>query len=216
MKKRSPLLAASVANNADFEISVESNMNIVLSTPNSIGNTFLCDLSAIRKRLVVGKDAKSWLANHVNSVPDQMYAISVLPDNALAVRIHRQQWLLIDGYRSDLYDELFMMPSGVHGDVLFLDYECADFALGGPQVDEIMSELCPLPIGDLTAHFWCATRMAHTDTVLIPYDQPYRHYRILATPADARFVYAILSEVLRDLGGEQIGFEQYWRDYCKQ
>ena len=213
MKKQSPLMAPSLARDATLTVGVEAGMEIVLDSPHATDKTFLCDLSAIRKRLVVGRGAAACLGEHIQSVPEKMFVVEVLPENALAIRIHRQQWLLIDGYQSSRYDELFMMPTGAHGEVLLLDYECTEIAVGGPQVGAIMSELCPLPLHDLQAQFWCATRMAHTDVVVIANDTPKRHYRVLTTPADARFVYAILLDTLQDLGGAQIGFEQYWQYY---
>ena len=211
--RRSPLLAASLERNPGLTRGVIANMEIAFRSSNSVENTFLCDLSAVRKRLVVGEDTQTWLAEHIDRVPENIFHAAALSDEALAIRVHHQQWLVIDGNDSSRYDELFTLPTGAYGNVLLLDYECAEFALGGPQVDRIMSEFCPLPMADVEAHFWCATRMAHADVVIIPDDTPSRHYRIITTPADARFLYAIFSDALCDFGGVQIGFEQYWQEF---
>ena len=213
MRKRSPLSAVSLDRRSGLKLGVKERMEIVTASSNPVEKTFLCDLSAIRKRLVVGDGAKAWLAEHIERVPENIFQAETLSEDALVIRIHRNQWVLIDGNAVSRYDEVFTMPTGAHGEVLLLDYECVDLALGGPQVDMIMSEFCPLPMDEIEAHFWCTTRMAHTDVVVIPYDLPNRHYRVIATPADARFLYDIFSSALDDLGGVQIGFEQYWQDF---
>ena len=121
MRKRSPLLSVSLARDATLEFGTESNMEIVTRGEMLGDQTFLCDLSAIRKRLVVGDGANSWLAEHLERVPENIFHTELLSDNAIAARIHRHQWVVIDGFRSTQYDELFTLPSGAYGDVLLLD-----------------------------------------------------------------------------------------------
>ncbi|MGR8950771.1 MAG: hypothetical protein ACU84Q_22245, partial [Gammaproteobacteria bacterium] len=162
-----------------------------------------------------GKAAPSWLDEHIGSCPTTLFECSYSDGGGIAARIHRDQYILIDEYASARYDELFTFPTGRHGDALLLDYECADIVLAGPKAQQVMDELCPMPMMDQPALTWCATRMAHTDVVILPFDLPSRHYRILVTPADARFIYDIFCDAVEDAGGEQIGFNQYWKDFFK-
>ena len=213
MKRRSPLLESSRARYPDLKIGVIGDMEIVTDSPFEPDQSFICDFSALRKRLIVGRSAASWLAEHTGGSPDAMFECSFSESGAIAARIHREQFVLIDEPDSVRYDELFTFPTGRHGEALLLEYECADIVLGGSRVQEVMDELCPMPMLEQPALTWCATRMAHTDIVILPFDQPARHYRILVTPADARFIYDIFSEAIEDADGTQIGFNQYWRKF---
>ena len=213
MKRCSPLLESSRTRYPHLEIGVIGDMEIVTDGPFSQDKAFICDLSAIRKRLIVGHSASNWLSEHTGSSPDAMFECSFSESGAIAARIHREQFVLIDEPDSIRYDELFTFPTGRHGSALLLDYECADLVLGGSRAQDVMDELCPMPMLEQPALTWCATRMAHTDVVILPFDLPSRHYRILVTPADARFIYDIFSNAIADADGTQIGFNQYWRDF---
>ena len=213
MSRLSPLAELSTATHKDLSLGSVSNMRIVATSLYIAGKNILCDLSAIRKRIVIGSTATNWLSEHTGACPSTLFETKALEAGAFVVRIHRDQYILVDGYNTERFDEVFTLPTGRHGDVLLLDYECAEIVLAGPQVDDITSELCPMPMSDIAAGYWCATRMAHADVVILPIDFPTRHYRILMTPADARFVYKIFNDAVFECGGTQIGYHNYWQDF---
>lgn len=213
MNRRSPLAEHSISTHAHLTLGSVSNMNIVANSDYTPGQNILCDLSAIRKRLVVGESAAIWLSEHTGTCPNTLFETQALVAGAFVVRIHRDQYILVDGNDTERFDEFFTLPTGRHGDVLVLDYECAEIALAGPQVEAIVSELCPMPMSDIPSGYWCATRMAHADVVMLPLDEPSRHYRIITTPADARFVYKIFNDAVTEYGGSQIGYHNYWQDF---
>lgn len=214
MKTTSPLLHAPGVGTAALESAVVSNMRIAVRGPRyESGTAFVADLSAIRKRLVVGSGGAEWITQHTGSCPQELFAIESLPDGACAVRIHRSQYLVIDGPDTDRYDELFLLPPGRHGAVLLLDYECAELAIGGPGVEDIIAELCPMPLDDLAPNCWCATRMAHADVQIRVIERPNRHFRCVVTPADARFVFEVISDAIDEHDGMQIGYNNYWQEF---
>lgn len=213
MSRRSPLAELSVTTHDNLNLATVSNMSIVATSAYSPGQNFICDLSAIRKRIVIGETAAEWLSEHTGSCPEKLFETQMLKNGAFVVRIHRDQYIAVDGNDTAAYDELFTLPTGRHGDVLVLDYECAEMVLAGPAVGDIVSELCPMPMTDIAAGYWCATRMAHADVIILPVDVPTRHYRIVCTPADARFIYEIFNDAVGESGGTQIGYDNYWRDF---
>lgn len=213
MSRQSPIVAASRERYPSIKFGNIGNMEIAVSGDFQPGKTFLADLSAIRKRLVVGQAAVAWLREHTHDCPEQIFETRALAEGAILVRIHRDQYVLIDGPATERYDELFTLPTGRHGEVLLLEYECADIVLAGPQVANIMSELCPMPMHEIPNGVWCTTRMAHADVAILPIDSPNRHYRIIVTPADANFLYKIFSDAVAEYDGRQIGFNNYWQDY---
>lgn len=214
MKAESPLLSASLAAAPLPNADMVSNMRIVDSSSSYETDTaFLVDLSAIRKRLIIGSTAPEWITQHTGVCPSALFVNERLNDGAIVVRIHRSQYLVIDGPDTERYDELFLSPHGRQGDVLVLDYECAEIAIGGEGVDSVVSELCPMPLQDLPSTAWCATRMAHADVVIRAIDEPRRHYRITVSPADARFFHEIVLAAVAEQGGRQIGYNNYWQEF---
>lgn len=215
MSRRSPLAALSIITHKELTLGSVSNMSIVAASEYTPGQNILCDLSAIRKRLVIGEAAAEWLSEHTGSCPSTLFETQALVAGAFVVRIHRDQYILVDGNDTDHFDEVFTLPTGRHGDVLVLDYECAEIVLAGPQIESVVSELCPMPMSDIAGGYWCATRMAHADVVILPIDEPTRHYRIITTPADARFVYKIFNDAVTEHGGAQIGYHNYWQEFLR-
>jgi len=213
MSRRSPIAEPSIKRHAGLSLGEVSNMTTVATSAYTPQQNFLCDLSAIRKRLVIGQDAPRWLTEHTGQCPDTLFETRSLEGGAFIVRMHRDQYVVVDGNDTESYNALFTLPTGRQGLVLLLEYECAEMVLAGPNVAEIVSELCPMPMQDIAAGYWCATRMAHADVIMLPVDSPSRHYRILTTPADARFVYDTFSEAIEECGGGQIGYEDYWQEF---
>ena len=211
MTRRSPLAEISIATHQNLSLGNVSNMSIVATSGYAPEQNILCDLSATRKRIVIGATAANWLSEHTGSCPSSLFETKSLEAGAFVVRIHRDQYILVDGYNTERFDEFFTLPTGRHGDALLLDYECAEIALAGPQVEDIVSELCPMPMTDIAAGYWCATRMAHADVIILPVDSPTRHYRIITTPADARFVYEVFNDAVVERDGTQIGYHNYWQ-----
>jgi len=169
---------------------------------------YVADLSALRRRLFVGRAAPRWLAERNIVVPSGLLEYSELDTGAVIVRLHRHQYLLIDGVDNSPYNDLFALEPGRHDDVLVVAYEAAEMACGGPHVDELVAELCPMDIVGVEGNTWIATRFAHCELALRRLELP-AHYRVLCSPADARFVFGILREVTLERDGAVLGFDDY-------
>jgi hypothetical protein len=194
----------------DFEIGQTHGMRIALRAkrdPTRAG--YVADLSALRRRLFVGRDVPSFLAEQNISAPTGLMEYRELDGGAVIARVHRHQYLLIDGIASaSAHDDVFALEAQRHGDVLVVDYEAAEIACGGPHVEAIVAELCPMDVAAVKPNSWIATRFAHCELALRRIEEP-SHYRVLCTPADARFVFGILSEVTRERDGAVLGFDDF-------
>ena len=207
MNKQSPLLSA--FDDGEFEIGEINRTNIALRTKHSgTSDNYLADVSALRKRLFVGRSAPQWLQAHGITVPHKLLQTTELGGGAIAVRLHRQQYLLIDGLDSAAVGDLFTLVEGRHDDILVLAYEAAELACGGPHVNALLAELCPMDLSTCAPGSWIATRLAHCEVALRRIDDP-AHIRIVCTPADAQFLFSVLSRVTQERDGLIVGFEDY-------
>ena len=76
-----------------FEIGVIAQMRIARRARDPRhGAAYLADLSAIGKRLVVGKSAPAWLAALGVQAPRGLLECRAVADDAMVVRLHRDQY----------------------------------------------------------------------------------------------------------------------------
>lgn len=205
--KQSPLLAAYSAQ--AFELGAVNDMNIALRAKvNGSRGDWVADLSAIRRRLIVGRAAPAWLAEHDIVAPRGLLEARELAAGALIVRLHRHQYLLIDSVDEAGFDAVFSLEDGRHGDVLVLPYEAVEIACGGPHVEALVAELCALDVSAAGRGTWIATRLAHCELALRHNEAP-AHYRFTCSAADARFLFGVLCEFTLERGGAILGFDDY-------
>jgi hypothetical protein len=207
MTRTSPLLSAYPLSH--FEHGVAHNTRIALRSNRGLPNpNYIADISAIRRRLFVGAKAPGWLKERSIDVSDRLFEYRALDKGALVVRLHRQQYLLIDSCGVSSYDALFELDEGRRADVLVLDYEAAEIACGGPYVADMLSELCPMEVAAVTGTTWIATRLAHCEVAIRRQQNP-MHIRINCAPADARFLFGILSTIALERDGAVIGYDDF-------
>ena len=143
--RHSPLLSA-YASEA-FEIGEVNDMNIALRAKSArLPSDYVADLSAIRRRLFVGRPAAYWLAEHDIDVPAGLLKYNELESGAIIVRLHRHQYLLVDSIDGSAYDNIFSLVEGRQDDILVVAFEAAEIACGGPHAEDLLTELCPMDI----------------------------------------------------------------------
>jgi hypothetical protein len=215
MIRRSPLLSAYAP--SAFELGEVYGMQIALrATAQGLQSNFLADLSALRRRLFIGAGAAQWLDQHDIPTPVRLLEYTELDEGAIIVRLHRQQYLLVDGVQNSSYDALLDLPESRDDNVLILAHEAAEIACGGPHVAAVMAEFCAMDLGTVGENVWLPTRFAHCEVALRRVDFP-AHYRIVCSPADARFLFGVLEEVTLERGGVIVGFDDFhalanWED----
>lgn len=197
-----------------FEFGLEHGMRTALRAHQAgIGTNFLADLSALRRRLFVGARVAEWLAERNITVSQNLFECAALEHGAMIVRIHLQQYLLIDSIASAEHtgtaqDGLFSVAQGRSEDTLVLSYDACEMACGGPDVAALMAELCPLDLQIASEHHWVPTRLAHCEVGLRQLSSPH-HYRISCSSADARYLFGVLREVTLERAGTIIGLDDY-------
>jgi len=95
--------------------------------------------------------------------------------------------------------------------VLLLPYECAEFALLGADLDPLFNELSACNPALLQADRWLATRFAHAEVGLRLITVPQPHLRVVCSPADARFLFELLSTLVAEHGGLTTTLDAYIR-----
>lgn len=206
-ERRSPVL--SEFDPGGFEIGIRSGMRCALATKqDSIHTNFLADISALRRRLFVGVAASDLLARNGIDITLGLLDVAVLDHGARLARIHRDQYLLIDGPDGNAVEALFELDPGRHDDVLVLPYDAAEFVCGGPDAGSIIAELCPADLGSASASLWNATRLAHCEAIVHELEEP-PHYRIGCSYADAGFLFGVLREIIVSADGVLMGLNDY-------
>lgn len=170
------------------------------------GGNALVDLSAVPRRLVVGPGAADWVSRHTGLRPGAMFLIST-GEGGCCVRLHQQQYLLIGALHASAAPGWLDAQSAT--DALVLPYECAEFALLGPCREPVLRELSTLRPDAIVPGRWVAARLAHADIGLRTVDDPQTHWRIVCSPADAHYLYGVVSELVREHDGVVTTFDAY-------
>ena len=169
----------------------------------------LVDLSALRKTLVIGPGAKDYLQTRFGCAPQALFDCVTTTEGRTLVYIHYDQYLVIDdvaGHEPLLGDE--------HHDVriddgLLLRHDACECALIGPGRVEILHETSATAASLLDTNRWLATRIAHADVGIRLISHPTPHLRIVCSPADARFMFGILKDIIEERGGALTTMDAY-------
>ncbi|MGE0483540.1 MAG: 2Fe-2S iron-sulfur cluster-binding protein [Gammaproteobacteria bacterium] len=205
LARRSPALA--ILGDSGLEVDERAGLRIAARARHGTDTkTYLADLSALRRRLVVGRGAADWLRRHGAPVPSGVQDSLAWGDGGLVVRSHLDQYLVIDAVRP-LDTALFDAPDGRDGDTLVLSPEMAEFALGGTARRTLVEEFCATPLA-LDGPFWAQVRFAHCNAALWQFAGHEPHTRILCASADAPFLFEVLRDAL-GADGTVIGFDDY-------
>lgn len=226
MLKQSPIIDCFAT--AEFQFAAVNGMRIATLSNNHdnhhrpVGD-YVADLSASPKRLVVGVEARTWLAQHGIDAPSGLLEYRIIEGRSTVVRFHHQQYLLISGISvmaGSAFASVFDLDEGRHGNVLVLDYECAEFAVGGPHLAVLLAELCAMDFAAAPEGIWIATRMAHCEVSLqlgragdaaVGADSVRERYvcRVICSPAEGQFLFGIIKDVIDQHAGSVLGFNDY-------
>lgn len=161
----------------------------------------LADISAIPKRLFVGAGAANWLRAHAGVVPEHLFECCEGERGATIVRLHYAQYLVIAGLDGGGFEACFDAAQGRRDNTLVLPYESAEFALTGPGRSSLFRELSAFDPAAMISGQWLTTRFAHAEVGLRLIELPEPHLRIVCSPADARFLYDVIGNIVRENDG---------------
>lgn len=165
----------------------------------------LVDLSALGKRLLVGRGAYNWLQSEFGGAPDELFACVKTVAGADVVQLHYGQYLVIDPVSGDAPGLDAVPPDGV----VMLPYDALEFALLGPHLDKLYTELSATDPDRLATDRWYPTRFAHAEVGVRLIDVPVRHLRVVASPADADFLFGVVNEMVSAEGGALTTLDAY-------
>ena len=170
-------------------------------------SSWLLDLAHLPARVVVGRGADAWLDAQGVTRPGTVQSACVQWGDGLVVRSHVDEYLLVAGSTGAPADSAARAAPGRHGEALVMTAERAHFALLGPAWEAILAELCAAPLGG-AAPAWRAVRLAHCDVGLWCVAGAVPHWRVLASAADARYLFDVLAACLDEQGGALASAEE--------
>jgi hypothetical protein len=171
----------------------------------------LIDISPVPKRLVAGVGAAGWLMQHCGEVPKDLFDCADAGAGGTVVRLHYTQYLIVGGLDGECLRTALTADDSATDGVLLLPYECAEFALLGADLDPLFNELSACNPALLQADRWLATRFAHAEVGLRLITVPQPHLRVVCSPADARFLFELLSTLVAEHGGLTTTLDAYIR-----
>lgn len=165
------------------------------------------DLSELAHRLIVGEGAADWLLKQgLDSLPEPGQCVE-LAGYALLACENRKRYFYVSGPQSGT---TINIDVGRHDGVLILDYECLDIAMGGADIDRIISEATSTNYQLRQPQDWIATLFARAEVHLKKMTiQQAIHYRLFAAPADGQYLYRYLTTSITELNGQVADLNTY-------
>lgn len=173
----------------------------------------ICDLSAMSRFGLKGKNAAAWLAQRGVEVPEGANTWRELSGGGLAARLGRSELLVEDGPEGDRSAELKRsLGTGAEGVYPVLRQD-AEFALSGRRVREVMSEVCGLDFGSVEYGerpvFFA--RVAVIPAMVLPrVVEGVPVFRLWCSYPYGRYLWEELHKIVEELGGGPIGLAAFF------
>ena len=204
--KESPLLPlysdSKFTKKETFGMTIASNGKSTMDASTS----FVMDLSAIPKILVVGKDAKHWL-EEFNVIPDTLFACSFAKNGGYICQIMTDQYLIVSDPSGQDFREIFNGVPSEELEVLVLPYECAEILIGGPSIWEKIAGLVTFNPSLLSETVLTSVRIATVDVYAKLSKMSSQHIRIIMSAPDAHFLTISICECLGNKNDALVGFD---------
>ena len=170
----------------------------------------IIDVSAIPKRLLAGTGVAQCCADMGLDVPPNPFTCVEQQDGAVIANLHHHQYLWIASPTGSGWSAEFeSYDSGKVPSCINLPFECAEFAVLGPHQEDLLLELTAVDPSALMPNTWHTVRLAHAEVAIRQIESPARHLRVICSPADAIYLFALLCEVTREFHGEVTGLDRY-------
>ena len=204
--KESPLLPlysdSKFTKKETFGMTIASNGKSTMDASTS----FVMDLSAIPKILVVGKDAKRWLEEY-SVIPNTLFACSFAKNGGYICQVMADQYLIVSDPSGQDYREIFNGIPSEGLEVLILPYECAEILLGGPDIWSKIASLVMFNPSLLSETVLTSVRIATVDVYAKLSKMSSQHIRIIMSAPDAHFLAISIYECLGNKDDALVGFD---------
>ncbi len=194
--KPSPLLPCFAPGEFSFDVRGELTVAAARHVPLA-ATSWLVDLSARRKFMVLGRRAGDWLVQRGLSVP-AWFTRARGPGEQWAARIGDARYLAcmgVDGACGPASEA-----------VLVLSHASTEIALGGPAAADVLGELCTSPWTELTADAFAPVLLAQHEAYLYPQGG---EWRIVCAAADAVSLFQVLRTSAEERGAAVLGYDDY-------
>lgn len=162
----------------------------------------LCDASLLEKLGVKGPQAAAWLAERGLDVPAPVYASGPMEGEGLIVRLGADEFLLEAG---SLDRSLSALRDALPADspqLLPVVREDATFLLCGARVLDLLAQSCGHDFSKSGSNQLVYTRVAGVSCGILPQQIAGRPvYRLWFDPSFAIYLWELLGEIARELGG---------------
>ena len=204
--KESPLLPlysdSKFTKKETFGMTIASDEKFTMDASTS----FVMDLSAISKILVVGKDAKRWL-EEFSVTPNTLFACSFAKNGGYICQVMADQYLIVSDPSGQDYREIFNGIPSKGLEVLILPYECAEILLGGPDIWRTIAGLVMFNPSLLSETVLTSVRIATVDVYAKLSKMSSQHIRIIMSAPDAHFLAISICECLGNKDDALVGFD---------
>jgi sarcosine oxidase subunit gamma len=169
----------------------------------------LCDVSALKRFGVKGKDAHRWLGDRGVEVPESANSWSPLSDGrGLIARLGRSEFLVEDGPDGSITEGLGDSLNSGARDIYPVVRQDAAFALTGERAGEVMLQVCGVDFGalDYEARPVVLTRVAVISALVLPrVEGETLTFRIWCSSPYGIYLWEELREIVDEFGGGVVG-----------
>jgi sarcosine oxidase, subunit gamma len=167
----------------------------------------LCDLSCLPKMSVKGPGSLAWMAQAGILVPESVYGCRSMADRGLVIRTDRQEVFLEDGPASHMVSEVERELSSHPLGVYLVRRQDASFQLTGVRSNAVLRETCGVDFSNPQDGV-VMTRVAGVSCMVLPLQaEAPPAFRFWLDPSYGSYFWDALLEIVRDQGGDAIGFE---------
>jgi sarcosine oxidase subunit gamma len=162
----------------------------------------LCEMSLLEKLGVKGPDAAAWLAEQGLDVPAAVYASGPLEEGGLIVRLGVDEFLLEAGSPDRSLAPLRDALPADSPQLLPVVREDATLLLCGTRASDLLAQSCGHDFSKCPSAQLVYTRVAGVSCGILPQQIVGRSvYRLWLDPSFAIYLWEVLGEIARELGG---------------
>ena len=208
--RRSPIHQSLETKGAVWRLTGDMPMAVQFDRPQAereaISTLGLCDLSALEKLGIKGRDAEVWLRDQGVDAPARVYESRRLADWGIVVRLAADEFLLESGIAGESVRALADRLVSHQGHVFRVERQEATFMLVGPRAIDVLAQTCGINFRDAPPNRLVLTRVAGADSGVLP--DPLGNtpaFRIWIDYSYAVYLWTTLVEICESLRGRVVG-----------
>lgn len=164
----------------------------------------LCDVSALFKLGIKGRNAETWLRNQSIPIPEEIYAWQEF-ENGLIIRVAQDEFFLEDSFIGGKIAELSRILGQGEAGVYRVERQDTGLLLSGNRSQEVLAQTCSYPFNNHKEKL-VMTRVALVSCSILPMNvSGVETYRIWFNAAHGIYLWNSLTEIVEELEGKTVG-----------